>query len=632
MRIKTLFLLLLLVSTKAQTVRDSLSFLTRNYEVKGLSTFFDKQLNTYNFNSGIDYNISSSNFFIGLKENFKSTIVKSKVNNIRDEQLLSIIGEYKIDPEIQFGFLLNNNNFSDNREIEINKVSIFNSSAYLRYAPIDKIKFIPFVGLSKNEQVAEEDVGLIYGTEATINKYNLNEFEINSDFKFQNEDISPRKNTLRFLNFNVGNVFEKAFFNNISGSVSQRRKDFYFNADSSLQDLFDIRNNIQSRIESNYSIQEALSFIAPVKGISFDIIGRLNWREIDRETRYVNFNDLSPTSFDSKVEELKLEFTGNLRYFSKTFSSSIRLSFNERDEKHIAKNFDEADPIDFEDRKETESRKNNKSQLTTLAIANSFSFSNKQSIAFSLYHRKLVYDTPHEENFDDRDELLSIGRLLYLYKFNYLFNFYLNLEGSINKIVYIFSERSSNNNIRRTLKFSGGGNYRGKRFRTNLDAEISANYTSFDFEDLTPNFRSFSFRQLAIRDSSSLMFTKRLGINFDGYVKLSEQGDFAWSSFSGKPIRFLEEIYTEPKFVYYYSSLKLAVGLRMFSLKTFNFDSENNKDLDTEYASIGPMTEFILSMNNKLFIRLYGYYEFINNEKNETRELANLNLRMDWNF
>ncbi len=613
-------------------MRDSLSFLTRNYEVKGLSAFFDKQLNTYNFNSKLDYNFTGKQYFVGLKENFRSTIVRSNLNNIRDEQLLSFIGEYKISPQLQAGFLVNNNVFSDNREIAINKVSIFNSSAFLKYAPREKVNFIPFVGLSKNEQIGEDDIGLIYGTEATINRFRFNEFELSSDLKFQNEDISPRKNTLRFFNFNLRNVFEKTFFNNISASVSQRRKDFYFNADSSLQNLFDIRNNIQSRIESNYSIQEALSFLDPASAISFDVIGRLNWREIDRETKYVDLNNISSNSFDSKVEELRIEFAGNLRYVAKSFSSSLRLSFNERDEKHIAKNLEDADPVEFEEKKDSESRKNNKSQLTTVAISSNFKITKKQNLAFSLYHRKLVYDTPHEENFDDRDELLSIGRILYMYNFNYLFDFYVNLEGSLNKIVYIFSERSSNNNIRRSLKFSSGGAYKGKNFRTNLDAEISVNYTSFDFEDLSPNFRSFSFRQLAIKDSSTLMFTRRLGIDFDGYVKLSEQGDFVWSSFSGKPVRFLEEIYTEPKFVYYYSSLKFAVGLRMFSLKTFNYDNESNKVPDTEYTSIGPMTEFVLMMNNKLFVRLYGYYEFINNEKNETRELANLNLRMDWNF
>jgi hypothetical protein len=632
LRIKTLLLLLLLVSAKAQTVRDSLSFLASNYQIKGLSTSFNKQLNTYNFNSVFNYSFSKGNYFIGLKENFNSTIVRSTIKNIRDEQLLSIINEYKFSPMLQIGFLLNNNIFSDDRTTEINKASIFNTSAYMKYTPTKELKFIPFIGFSRNEQISENDKGVIYGTEASVNSYKLNEFEINSNFKFQNEDISPRKNTLRFFNFNVRNVFEDDFFNNITGSVSQKRKDFYFNADSSLKYLFYINNNIQSRIESNYSIQEAFSFVSPVTAISFDVIGKLNWREIDRETRYVDYNNLSTSSFDSKVEEVKLEFSGNLRYVSKTFISSFKLSFNEREEKHIAKNIDGANQIDYEERKDTESKKNNQSKLATVALTNSFNISKKHKISLSLYHRKLVYDTPHEENYDDRDELMSIGRLLYFYKFNYLFDFYLNLEGSFNKIVYIFSERSANNNIRRTVKFSGGGIYKGKNFRNKLDAEISANYTSFDFEDLSTSLRSFSFRQFAVRDSSTLRFNKRFGINFDGYVKLSEQGEFAWSSFSSKPVRFLEEIYTEPKFVYYYSSLKFAVGFRLFSLKTFNYNSNNKKVLNTEYTSIGPATEFTVSMNNELFLRLYGYFEFINNENNETRKQASLNVRMDWNF
>jgi hypothetical protein len=249
-----------------------------------------------------------------------------------------------------------------------------------------------------------------------------------------------------------------------------------------------------------------------------------------------------------------------------------------------------------------------------------------------LFHRKLIYDTPNENNFDDRDELLSTLRIGYSHKFNPLFSMYLNLEGSFNHIVYILSERSSNNNIRRVLKFSTGGNYNGKTFSSTNVAEVSANYTVYDFEDLNPNFNSFSFRQFVFYDSSSVRISNRMNFNFYTYIKLSEQGDFNWSNFTGKPARFLNEYYLEPEFIYNYKIISLGLGLRYFSLLTYNYNANIEKEIDSEYTSMGPSSSLSVLIGTRLNLKVNGWYEFINTEQNSKREIVNLRIRLDWNI
>jgi hypothetical protein len=73
----------------------------------------------------------------------------------------------------------------------------------------------------------------------------------------------------------------------------------------------------------------------------------------------------------------------------------------------------------------------------------------------------------------------------------------------------------------------------------------------------------------------------------------------------------------------------MGVGLRFFNLQTFGYNSNNLKFLSNEYSSIGPITNFGLIMPN-LTLQLYGWYEFIANEKNATRELANLTFSVNW--
>ena len=138
-----------------------------------------------------------------------------------------------------------------------------------------------------------------------------------------------------------------------------------------------------------------------------------------------------------------------------------------------------------------------------------------------LFHRKLKYDTQSDENFDDRDELLSILRLYYVKGITPFFDLFFNLEGSLNKTVYLFAERSSNNNTRRVIKFSGGGDYKIGILRSKNEAIVSANYTVYDFEELNPNLSSFSFRQLYLKDSTQVKLSKNV-------VKI-----FLWNSNSG---------------------------------------------------------------------------------------------------
>jgi len=593
-------------------------------------TGLDKQLSTYNFNSALIYNYDTENLFIGIRENFNSTISKSITKNIKDEQYLSLIGEYKLIPFLSFGVMLNNNIYSDDRKLSINEASNLSGSFYTKFLPVDNISFIPYGGYSNNQQIGENDYGYLYGAEAFISNIKISDFEINSSFKFQNEDISPRKNTLRLVNLNISNVFEKSLYNTATVYYLQQRKDFYFETDSLTASYFNVKNNLQSRTESNYFLQDRIFYSSGLSGFTMDVQGRVSWRKIERDTRYVIPDEVTTSSFDSRIEEFKIDLTSAAEYRTKNFNGQIKLAISERDEKHFAKSIFRANQIIYNDRVNIENQKNNTSQQTSLAISGNIRFNDNNNLLLSVLHRKLVYDTPSRENYDDRDELLSIFRVLYRRNFNPFFDMFVNLEGSINHIVYIFSQRSSNNNVRRILKLSTGGNYAGKNFSSNNSVEVTANYTVYDFEELSASLKSFSFRQFSFRDSSAIAINRNAQFLFTGYVKLSEQGDFKWSDFSSKPIRFLKEIYLEPQVSYSLFGLKLCIGLRYFSLSTFGYDSENVKVKLSDYTSLGPLTEITLYKNNKLDLRIYGWYEFITTEDNSKRELANLNMRLNW--
>jgi hypothetical protein len=180
---------------------DSLTFF-ESRSPSSLSSLFDKRLNTY----------CSFTIF----ENFRSTVTKATPNSIKDENYLTISNSYSISKFLAFGIMLNNNTFSDDRRLSINKTSVMHGQIFADFQPAPEISLIPYGGISQNQQVAVLDKGVIYGSEANVTKLRFDDFVITGNAKFHNEDITPRKNTLRLVNIDLLTDIETDISNNFS--------------------------------------------------------------------------------------------------------------------------------------------------------------------------------------------------------------------------------------------------------------------------------------------------------------------------------------------------------------------------------------------------------------------------------
>lgn len=615
---------------KGQSDIDSLQFILVQNPPNTLSTKLVKQLNTYYLNSGLFYNQTLDEFSFNVAENYNSTFIKSSDRSIRDEQFFSATGAYQITPFMKVGLSGNNTILSDNRKIEINQASISDALIFSDFSPSTIIHISPFFGYSNNRQIGESDNGYIYGGEGLLDHYNLSSFNLTSRFRFRNEDISPRKNINRYFNILANSIFNEDVNNYITTGFSQNRKDFYYSADSVVSRQYNITNNIQARDETNYLLQDGLMYNNFINNFGLNLTGNLNWRNIDRDTRYHPSQVLSNSVFDTRIEELKFELESDLIYGGPTFSGKLSVNYSSRNERHIAKNYLNTSSVFFDERQDLEFQKNNISGRESVSLSGDWLITDNDNFSFSVYQNKLRYDTPSNENFDDRDELLSIIRLRYIKTLTPYFNAFLAAEGTQSHVVYIFSEKSSNNNINRVIKFSAGGDYHGKIVASINTFEVTANYTVYDFRDLVPNLRSFSFRQFTATDSSTIRLSKRFGFKNYGYVKLSQEGELDWEAFAEKPTRYLEEIYAEPKIILNYMNLNFGLGSRIFSLATFNYKGKARQK-DSDYLSIGPLVDILWLVKKSIYFRIYGWYEFITVDKIE-RQQANLSFEVNWNL
>ena len=589
------------VAAYCQTTTDSLEFISAKNPFNLLSTRLNKQLNTYSLQTIFLYNKQFDKVDLKFSEGYNSSFVNSSEKSIRDEQSFSFSSAYKFNRLFHLGLMVHNNILSDSRKIEINSASVSNTALFSEIHPLDRLIITPYAGYMNNRQIGQNDYGALYGTEAVLDSLHISDFNIFSEFKFRNEDISPRKNALRYFDFRFTNNFTPEVNNQVRVNYSLNKKDFYFQADSVTSKSFNISNNIQSRTESNYLLQDRFRHSNFLSTFVLDITGRIAYRNIDRDTRYRLVAN-NKAIFDTRINELNLELETTTAYTSHFFDGFLRLIFSGRDEQHLTKPFNGVTDIFYEERQRDENSKNNNAARASLTLGGNLKFSPTDKLYFSFFQNKLVYDTPSELNFDDRDEVLSILRLKYSKLLNPFFEAFVSLEGTINHTVYIFSEKSSNNNINRILRLSSGGSYIGKNFSSYNSFEVSANYNVYDFEELNPNFHSYSFRQFSALDSSTIKLTKNFALRLYGYVKLSEQGDLQWKAFSTHPNRYLSEIYSEPKLALQIKEVLFSAGIRYFSINTYNF-SGRQKILASTYFSLGPVAEINLLYQKLIVIK-----------------------------
>ena len=628
----SLLLIIIIYSPQAiaQYASDSSLYFIPVSSLNRLFSNFDKQLNTYYLNTGLDLYGSIGKFEYKLNQNYRSTLIQSNQNNIRDEEYFYAVGKYKFSSKWKQGIAISSNIVSDDRQLGINEATIIHLMTMSELNLIRNLILTPYGGYADNRQVNEVDTGPIYGLEGKLAYFNNADFDLSSMLRLENEDISPRKNTIRYLDMLVANPFNPDVTNFFSARFNQSRKDFYIFADSVTAQEFNINNNIESRTETVFLLQDRLNYNRLFDIFSFELAGRLNFRTIDRDTRYKSANIQSPSIFDTQIDELGIAVESGLFYRTESADYGINLNYYERDEKHITKKFEGASENFYEQRSELESRKNNNSYRTTISFLGNYYLSRKDQLSLSLFHSKLKYDTPSAQNDDDRDELLSIGRFRYTRYLNPFFQIFTNLEGTISHLNYVFASRSANNNVNRVLRLSTGGYYNGAKFSSLNNFEVSANYTVYDFQDVASSLRSISFRQFSATDSTHYRITKNFSFILTGYLKLTSQGELDWDNFAEKPLRYLQEIYADPKFGFVSSNSLIAIGIRYFSLNTFRFNNEE-KVPDSDFLSIGPLLEILIG-SKMLFLKLNSWYEFITDNTNVQRQRFNFILAMNWNF
>jgi hypothetical protein len=626
-------------SLEAQTdVTDIQTFIDSTIYRNFLDSYLDNGILSAGFVSRFNYNNSSGRINYYLKNYYSSAVTKLNRNFYRDFENVKTGVGYSFNNNFKGFVNYTGMLFSDDKNIQIKG----SSSSLFSLDGIYENSFSNFAFNSKfsggyklEKQIGELNRGISLAGEFNLDNLFISDFFINGELKLGYEDLDPRKKNQIVSRL----YFDKSFNDNLAhnefeGFFSRIRKDFYFPADANTQSQFGAENNIEKRTENiikgydrfDYTISDITRFY-----MNFNPY----YRDIVKENSYIpKLTTASPSIYDTRIQELSVGADVALLFDFEKINFQLKAAYSERDEKHFLINSNRIASNFVKEKELLEASKNNHSSRFKLDGNIYYSPTYRNRFELSASSSILKYDTPSEGNSDDRDEL---NMVVYLgHRYDNLENFQLTTSIDLNlyHTVYIFSEKSANNNWNRVLRFTTRNIFTpSEAVRTVNTFSVLANYTVYDFEDIISTVRSYSFRQMNFKDSTILRFTRELGMDIYSEIKLYERGELNWNAFSERPLNYFEDKIINSELNYFFNKfITLSGGYRFFEQRRFKY-SEGNKIFDTYIRTYGPTAKLKIDWKNSSRIEIvtsYDYYDY--NNKQPSTANGNLYINVYWNF
>lgn len=618
--------------TDVQTFIDS--NITRNF----LITYFDNNKNTAALISRFNFYKKHKRFNVFIKNYYSSSVTKLNENLYRDFDNVKITGGYAVSNSLNISANYFGQFFSDDRTFQLKGSSSnmgYMSALYDNVINGSQIYSTLNAGYKVESQYDELNKGPSFSGDFSIYNLNLSDFLVDGQLRLGYETLDPRKKSLVYSRI----YFEKPFEDNLArnefdGTFSRVRKDFYFPADNLSIQQYGIKNNIEKRVENIFRFYNRFDYtISDHAAVVFNL--NPDYRRITKENTYIPVTtNTQPSIYDTDIQELSFAGDIALNFQYRKLDYQVKAYYRERDEKHFLMNPGRINGNFVNIIENNEATKNNHSSIFKLNGNVYYNINLMNRVEFSGSASILKYDTQSDLNYDDRDEL---GYLIYVaHRFNNLRNLILVTSFDLNlyHTVYILSQKSSNNNWNRVIRFTSKSYFEpSDNFRNVGTFSVLANYTVYDFQDIISSVKSYSFRQMNLKDSLIVRFSRHFGTDIYGEVKLYERGELNWNDFTQRPVNYFEDKIINSELNYFFNNfITFSGGYRWFEQRRFNY-VDGERVFDNYVRTTGPFVKIRAEWKRNSVIELLGTYDYYRyGDGSPGSDNGNIYLNASWNF
>ena len=599
---------------------------------------FDKMLGTSEWTGNAQLHQVYGPFSFGLSERFRSTVLQVPRKLVRNEQSMSVRVQHRWSDWIEGvvtadNFVLSDDQrFADSQRPSVTSASTNTFAGGVQVQPVDRVFLEPLVGIRYDNQLGTRDRGLAAAFGAWSPTLDFGGYRAAWGGRIERDYLSPRLLKSDSLTVGISKNFFERTRDSLQVNYTSNQRDFYFAADTTARAAFGVTQNIERRIEDVISVSNVLDYTVG-RALLLSFQGNISSRSVDRSFRYRPLViPLSQTLLNTNINELRIGGGVQLTYAPATdIRGNLFFLIGERDERHDVEGDDRL-PQEIARRSTEEQKKDNLSRRTMIGSTLNYILSSSDTIQFSGSGSLLRYDTPSDQNFDDRDELWYSFNLSTRHQINPYLHVGVTAEANLTHLVYIFKEQSANNTWNRVIRLAPRLEFVPSDVLSSSNGfEVLANYTVYDFEN-NPfvQVKSFSFRQFAFLDSTRLAVTSRFTLVGFGYVRLYERGELKWDAFTERPVNYFEDK-TFMGWVEYAVSegLRFSVGVRYFSQMRFGYPN-GTKTFESILKSFGPLAGLHWRLSTYARVVMDGWYERQTQTGSPGRGFTNFSMMLNY--
>lgn len=595
---------------------------TQNIGNSTIEGGFRQEFNTYlwHINTGLDKTISPRLNF-SFFENFRTSMLRlaTEADRWKDDQNLGIKIRYTLSTKVLLHTQATSIIFLDKQSGFNNDFQTHSGNVGFVYTPIPQIRSNFLIGPKWDSRFDLNDKGLTYGLDLKADQLSMADYENNFEFSLGEDRYNQRINSNMLAAYRVNKNFSSDASDSLFVFLNNRRRDNYV---SNVGDIESQRENIKGfRNRLYYKVSQSTNFninsLVELKNVELLQYGETsNDRRRKRNDQRIS-NDASLT-----LKKKKTQASFNVSHWIQEQRYDIDVSESDKP---------------FSSRTAFVTPDNSSSRIIMYADLRS-KIGKGDSLTLYISTSKFQYDTPDTNNFDDRDELRINTRASYLHRFSSELS--LELQASVNlyHMVYIFGERSADNNWNRIFYLRPIIFYQPfKKVTFNQSFEVLSNYVDYDFDDVVVSTKSFVFRKFAMTDSLHWQVLPRTFLLVDYRLQLEENGQLSWERWSEKILVTRQKHWFHIYWKYVISEyFNLVPGYTFYSRDEWR---HNNDPLGNEvvekigtYKSHGPILRFLYfpSQNLRLFVDATRYKVSATGQDNSY--VNNIEMGLKWIF
>lgn len=391
----------------------------------------------------------------------------------------SIWQYYEVKPKLDVVSWIETNQFVNTQNEK------YNVYAGVEYRPWQFLNLRPLVGYSLDRRSGRLDAGFSPALRVESDYRWSTGLTVKTRAFLRYKFIEPR----RQYNLRVNQVWSKNFEKPTESGGMERTGTMVGGVQAAANELDDYVSNSVKRILSDT--------LRPFLNMDYSLTKQWNWdsrNEIQLHQRRFLYQSLpgGDTEFNNLAfSGLEVRSRQTLSYLGKKIQGYTFYEYESRNRDYELENsLDLADPV-FDNLEQREKQKNFDSRQHLIEAQAQLQLAPKHQLKARYSGKYRQYDTPAEDNYDDRDEITYIGNVEWVGSWRPGFRTRYGFSGSYRHYAFLLKEKSQDNYKQRSLRFFFNFDWDFlENWRMEGNNALYVTYNVKDFEDFNLTDRS----------------------------------------------------------------------------------------------------------------------------------------------